>query len=517
LTCPLRKKKPSGGASWKETYEVHQRFIAIPDEAWDANVVAVKSAVDTGKSTAIQRRFSSGPLLLIGHRRSLGREQAHKHACVYYEDLKDWTNLPDRLAICLDSIPKLMSGLLDWSRGKPIPCQYPVVIDEADQVLPHGHGSTLRGKHLIGRVWECLSTILTDNASQVVVLDAHLSDTTMAHLERLMAPERPTIAWVRNTWKASDSEETRRKIVMYAHPSDLRDHLLERVKADSSYRPYITCDTKADASEVHERLMDLDGDHGILATADTAREAKVRAALTSPNDPKVGLVSYRWVCASPTIGSGISIDAPVGNGAFTEVILFAQGGRHTWMDLVQQVGRPRRLSEGTVRAAISDYSLGRPETLAALRRDARTVARFATTFAGRLVGKPDGSRAWQPRDARMVDCGLLAELRLNIHGSHLRTRWTRYWEAQGCEVTEARPCGPITRAAITKTTRAIKRRLEARENVAVAGVEALCVERAREVSRTEARTRDEERAASSTSSLLAARSSASSASMLAYV
>ncbi len=184
--------EPPGEEEGGKTLEVHQRYLEIPPELWaGASLVTVRSGVGTGKTTEIARMCGQDPLLLITHRRSLARSLARGFNAVNYETLRkaDWHNLPDRLVVCVDSVPKLMKGLINFGDdGEPILRKYTVVIDESEQVFRHLHGDTLRRKHLSGRVWECLSMVLTDYADRIVMADAHLSDYSSQVLGLLMAP-----------------------------------------------------------------------------------------------------------------------------------------------------------------------------------------------------------------------------------------------------------------------------------------------------------------------------------------
>jgi hypothetical protein len=504
-TTSFRTKEPVGGAS-SRSVSVHQRFLELEWETWfSAFVIAIQSAISTGKTTAISNVFKNVPILIIAHRRALCRSLARKFEAVNYEKKGiDWTNPPERLVICIDSLPKLMKGLVQFGPDGGVTLRkYTVIIDESERVLRHLHGRTLKNKHIAGRVWECLSTILCDHSDRIVLADAHLSDFSLQVVRLLIAPVVPLVMRVTNTWLVSESPGTTRRILNYRHPADLRHYLGEKVVEEGTYRPWIACDTKADAEEIHARLVkEQPGRRWILVTSVTVKTAVVKKALSDVNDPEHGLAAYDGVITSPSIDSGVDYNREVGDGAFDEVLLFVQGGRHTWMDIVQMVGRPRNLTTNTIRAAVSDYSLGRPTALWMLRNDAQTVARLARSYAGKWVERKLHPHGWHPRDARMVESDLLAELQLNEHGSHLRREWTAYWEQQGCVVEDAEALSPAERKPINAETTGTKRALEWNGCKATAGRPDIPFEDALQIAMTEASSPEEEQAA--TKALIAA-------------
>ncbi len=499
-TTSLREKEHGGGAPQGEkTLEAHQRFLDLDNSAWhSALVVAIKSAISTGKTTAIEKAFRNVPILIIAHRRALCRSLARRFKAVNYEKKGiDWTDPPERLVICLDSLPKLMRGLVHFTPdGEVVHRRFAVIMDESESLFRHLHGRTLKSKHLAGRVWECLSSVLVHNADRIVLADGHLSDFSTDVVKLLMTPLSPMILHVCNTWTVSESVGTKRAIVNYDDPADLRSYLVDKVERDTAYRPWISCDTRADAEEIHARLVKIHPKgRWLLVTARTLLDPDVKKVLEAVNDPGHGFAAYDGVVASPAIDSGVDYNRDVGDGAFDEVLLFAQGGRHTWKDLVQMVGRPRSLVARTIRAYVSSYSLGRPTALWQLRDDARTVARLAATYAGRWVGEIGHRKAWQPMDSRMADSDLRAELQINVDGSFLQAKWNDYWTGQGCEVTEAEVLSPEQRKLIKAETQQTKTNNKVMECKATAASPDIPIDDALLIDRTEAADVDEERAA----------------------
>lgn len=297
---------------------VEQEYISL--SLPDTKALLVRSAMGTGKSTALEKIIEqhTGSLLIITHRKSLGRSMAKRYGTAYYEDFEN--NLEElqkqsRLVICLDSIWKL-----ETTRHFEL-----VILDEVEQVLAHAMGETIRKKRRTAEVIEWLRHFIT-RANRVLMLDADLGELTRNYAERYLGAENITA--ITNTYKALC-----KKVVLYNVQADAQSNLMER--AGAGEKLYVATNSKDKALALSRMLQEAYPELKIMTiTSDNSCSEEGQDFILHINER---IEEYDVVIASPSIGTGISID----NKYFDRVFLFGEAGITTHFDLWQQAMRVR--------------------------------------------------------------------------------------------------------------------------------------------------------------------------------
>lgn len=268
-----------------------------------AKVVGVRAPKGAGKTLALEQVLADVPqVLAITHRRSLGASMASRLGLVWRNDtdtalgctlLADGEvveGLPPRYALCIDS---LLAVRPDQFLGAVL------VLDEAEQLLAHLlTSSTCRQQR--GLLIQRLQRICAC-ASQVVALDADLSDATLQWLQKAAGGEVDLLvgSGPQQAWPVSWYEQSR--------PEALQAALMEAAAAGPVW---VTCDSRERAAALHDLLQHhLPQANGLLVTSATTDQPEVQAwlgKLTSIEALAAG--GLRWVVSSPSISSGLSIE-----------------------------------------------------------------------------------------------------------------------------------------------------------------------------------------------------------------
>lgn len=279
-----------------------------------ADVVGVRFPKGAGKTAAAQQALAlRAQVLAITHRRSLGAAMASRLVLVWRNDTDSaqgrtfdgdgncWEGLPPRYCLCVDSLlavrPEDYAGAV-------------VVLDEAEQVLAHLLTSaTCRQNRglLIQRLQQIVRL-----AGQVIAMDADLSDSTLAWLQQAKAGPTRSCAWgpaaevallvgagPQQSWPVHWYEQGR--------PDETQAALLEAAAAGPVF---VTTDSRERAAALHGLLEHhLPQAQGLLISSDTTSQPEMQdwlSNLTSIEALAAGAI--RWVVASPSISSGLSIE-----------------------------------------------------------------------------------------------------------------------------------------------------------------------------------------------------------------
>ena len=217
-------------------------------------------------------------------------------------EIQQWDGLPPRLSLCLDSLltirPQDYAGVT-------------LAIDEAEQGLTHILTSaTCRERRglLIQRLQQIVAY-----SSQVILLDADLSDATIEWFRQAKAgaPARscaqapaPDVALLvapgaGQPWPVHWYEQGRPELAQAA--------LLDAAAAGPVF---ISTDSRERAAALHDLLQHhLPQAKGILITSETTGDPEVKAWQDKlPDLQALTVAAVRWVVASPSISSGISIE-----------------------------------------------------------------------------------------------------------------------------------------------------------------------------------------------------------------
>lgn len=333
--------------AWERRYWAERRLIRPtrsgiqPNELAEAlqqttgPIVGIRAPKGAGKTKAVGEVLANQPkVLAITHRRSLGAAMAGRLGLVWRNDTDSaqgrtfdsqgnvWAGLPPRYCLCIDSLlavgPNAFAGAT-------------VVIDEAEQVLAHLINSATCSQNrglLIQRLQQIIQL-----AGQVIALDADLSDATLNWLQQARGDRPAEVALLVGTgpqqsWPIHWYEQNR--------PDEAQAALL---KAAAAGPVFVSTDSRERAAALHALLEHhLPQADGLLVTSETTGQPETQAwlqKLASLEDLAAGAI--RWVVASPSISSGISIE----HGYFRSIWGFYGAGTFDDSEALQALARIR--------------------------------------------------------------------------------------------------------------------------------------------------------------------------------
>ena len=329
--------------AWERSYGIKRRIsstIKLPGatipktlELPSAELVAIRAPKGAGKTERLVGWLADRPqVLAITHRRSLGAAMASRLGLIWRNDtdsamgfclLADGTTTagtPPHYALCVDSVLALQP---ENHRGAV------VVLDEVEQVLAHLLTSTTckDGRGLLIQRFQQLLAV----ASQVVALDADLSDATLQWLLKAMGP-KAKLALVEASQKASGYQ-----VRWYENGIEQAEQAL--LLAAKRAPVFVTTDSKDRAAALHDLLKSQFPDaKGLLITSATTSSTEVQQWLGKLNDGQaLYQAKVQWVVASPSISSGISIE----NRHFRQVFGFFGAGTFDDAEALQALARVR--------------------------------------------------------------------------------------------------------------------------------------------------------------------------------
>lgn len=313
-------------------------------------IVLVKGPKGSGKTLKLEGWLADRPLVLaITHRRSLGAAMASRLGLVWRNDadsalgrtlLADGEvldGLPPRYCLCADSLlaiqPEQYKGAV-------------VVLDEAEQLLAHLLTSATCEQR--GLLIQRLQAIVA-NASQVIALDADLSDSSIQWLQQARAGRPAELALV-----VAEGKPQGWPCYWYEEGAEQLEQAL--LVAAAKAPVFVTTDSRERAAALHDLLQHaLPEAKGLLITSATSNSAEVQQWLGKLTDAQALVAGgIRWVVASPSISSGLSIEhlhfrsvfGLFGAGSFDDgealqaLARIRQGvARHVW---VKHVVRPQK-------------------------------------------------------------------------------------------------------------------------------------------------------------------------------
>lgn len=311
-------------------HDIHQQVTGRYFDALELQpgVTCLQGQMGTGKTEAVSRWLSQHPemsTLALSHLQALTGTLATRLELTDYRDIpKGCEGNVTRAAYCVNSLHRLAGG------GQVAAVEV-LFIDEIEQLLER-----LTSRKDFERKRECLAVLeyLTRAARYVVVADAHLSSTTINWLERLRPQDAPEL--LRSSYRPADG----RTLYLHAQRGDVRAEALAALRAGR--RVYYTANSKKQAAALHRWLLaeaGLADADALLVTSQTAGEHDVLAFFKRPSSEAA---RYQLVVASPSVSTGVSIDAPT---AFDVVCgeYTAQVG--TPYDAMQALSRVRQTAE----------------------------------------------------------------------------------------------------------------------------------------------------------------------------
>lgn len=379
----------------------------------------IRSAKGTGKTfaltTEIHRTLAKKRrVLVIGHRVSLLSEACQRHGLEFYQDYHDreeWGDMSQKpgLAITFDSLPKL-----DLKKFKNLDL---LVIDESEQALLHLTGETIKGKR--PAVISYLNYLIK-NAKKVVFMDADLSQTSYNYLARLIGPEKVEV--IVNTHKPEP-----KTFIQYDRKAAMLDEI--RGKLQDGKKIFVATNSRKAAIKLGRMLETAFPDlKGWLIHSHSVGTKEQQSAIANINQV---IGNYDYIIASPTLGTGVSIDYP----EIDTVFLLSEAGVNTHLDLMQQTARVRKPVTGEIHCWISPKRLNRPT-------DPRLIKEWAVKNAeetGIAIGVDEatGMRLAQPHEQFYLDLLADIEAARNASWSDLRGNFFNQAEIEGHTVIHA--------------------------------------------------------------------------------
>lgn len=428
------------GGGFKELVKALQQATAA--------IVGIRAPKGFGKTKALEQALADRPqVLAVTHRRSLGAAMASRLGLIWRNDTDTalgrtllaggevLDGLPSRYCLCVDSLlaikPEAFKGAV-------------VVLDEAEQLLAHLlTSSTCREQR--GLLIQRLQAIVA-NASQVIALDADLSDSTLQWLQQARAGGRATSCAQEVALLVAAGTPQGWPCYWYQEGAEQLEQAL--LVAAAKAPVFVTTDSRERAAALHQLLQHhLPEAKGLLITSATTSTPEVQQWLAKlTNQQALVAGGIRWVVASPSISSGLSIEhfhfrsvwGVFGAGSFDDgealqaLARIRQGvARHVWVKPVIRPQQPPLSSAWWPVQAEGDLRQRWNHQAALLRQQ----------FQPDLLLEPSpGSAA----EALAATCRLWADLtsRRNYSHSHLRSFIKARLRAEGHTLLE--PAGTIS-------------------------------------------------------------------------
>ncbi|MDY7013797.1 MAG: plasmid replication protein, CyRepA1 family [Cyanobacteriota bacterium] len=302
---------------------VEERYLGPHLPPPGQRLIALQAPKGTGKTEWIARyldrhlrNFDGRRVLILTHRIQLGSALCQRFGLPYLTDRKTFSERDTfGLGLCVNSLHPLSQARFrpeEWS-------DCIVVIDEIEQVLWHLLDSATCRRDRV----EILSDFrqVLQNASQVIVADADLSDLSLNYLKGLLG-QRPWI--LENTYQ---SPETAWDVTLYQEnrPERLVLELIGEIQRGG--RPLVLTSSQKHRSKWGTRTLEtmlgtLFPERKILRIDSHTVADKTHPAFGALAHLNPLLKEYDLVIASPSIETGVSIDL---RGHFTSVWAIATG------------------------------------------------------------------------------------------------------------------------------------------------------------------------------------------------
>ncbi|MCU0525613.1 MAG: DUF3854 domain-containing protein [Elainella sp. Prado103] len=289
----------------------------------ETGIVGIKSPKGTGKTTALQPLIQQAiqterPVLVITHRVQLGRAICSHLGLTWIEALQHPPSQPfnsDSLGdtqallgygLCVDSLHPLSQARFNpqlWQGAI-------VIIDEVEQVLWHVLNSSTCYEHrvkILETLRELIQTI-TASGGLLILQDADLSDLSLNYF--LSLTEEPILPWiVVNQWQPPQYP-----VWFYdtPNPTPLLDQLLEIAETGAVF---ISMDSQKVQGRWSSRNLEsflskrLPHKQILRIDSETVTDPN-HAAYQIADRLNQAIAQYDIVLATPTIGTGVSIDLP---------------------------------------------------------------------------------------------------------------------------------------------------------------------------------------------------------------
>ncbi len=276
----------------------------------NTGLVCIKSPKGTGKTTALQQLIQQATqtgrkVLVITHRIQLGRAICRNVGIHWIEEIQSETTDQFSYGLCIDSLHSLSQARFNpqyWQGAI-------VVIDEFEQVIWHVLNSATCYEHrvkILETLRQLVQTVLTTQGL-LIAQDADLSNVGLDYI--LGLAEQFTVPWiVLNEWQPQQAWQVH--FYETPNPAPLISQLI-RIAEDSAV--YVCVDSQKSqgrwSSKTLETYLKKQLPHKRILRIDSE-------TVTDPSHPahqiaehlNAAIIRYDIVIATPTIGTGISID-----------------------------------------------------------------------------------------------------------------------------------------------------------------------------------------------------------------
>lgn len=367
----------------------------------------VKSDMGTGKTHWLARfMVNSEPeklVIVVTHLRNLvrgvhnkisdeldtHRTTTQKLEVVHYEDITSNDNVADlsdakAVFTTVNSLPKVLTAAIEKNR------KISLVVDESQSVARFILSDKLKNKESVADALEYIN----QNAEHVVMMDAHLSALTSVFTAHYM-PSRQFVkaentfkrwAGVTYDWIRAKNGNAERKGIA----------LIETL-IKSGKRVFVAATSKQQAKRIYqtlERLSALNGKRVLRAfESDNDDENN---ELTAAKNNYSRFNRYEVVIASPTVGTGVSIDTIEGAlPNFDRVVCFMTRHKHApdAESAMQMPFRVRQTRDNHIHLIECDFaSHGKPITSWESRRDFKRLKALAADLAKDFLNVDDRSK-----------------------------------------------------------------------------------------------------------------------------
>lgn len=305
-----------------------------------SGLIAIAAAKGTGKTklTAAIIRISES-VLSAGHRIALMRNLCERLGLRYRGDLDrargrfiDGSGYALRIGFCVDA-------LLAINPEQFKECD--LILDEVVQVLRHLLTSSTCNKDGMRPLLLARFTALVRSARRVIVADADLDNATLHYLQQLRGEEDSSVFLIRNDYQPPGYA------VRYMESPD-SSSVIASLLADvgnlaSGKVLFVATDSLKKSQHIAQLIRQQHPGKRVLVLNSYTSNGSVEQAFIKTPDAE--LQHYDVVIASPTLGTGASIEA---QGVIACVYGIFSGGSSTDADMAQALGRVREPVERIV-------------------------------------------------------------------------------------------------------------------------------------------------------------------------
>jgi hypothetical protein len=300
--------------AWKLSYSASQ-VVNLPFLSGmnypSSGLICVKSPKGTGKTTALRSFLAQPPqvdrkVLVITHRIQLGRAICQGLGLPWVSQIKDNTSLGmDGYGLCVDSLYATSQANFmpeDWANSI-------VILDEVEQVIWHALNSPTCANtrvRILETFRELIQTVL-NSGGVVIAQDADLSNISIEYLLSLL--DEPIEPWVLiNQWHSDRFIQT--QFYDTQNPAAL---ILQMERIIETGPIYVCLDSQKvrgrwSSRNLETYFSDRFPEKRILRVDSETVVDRTHPAYGIASNINAVMQQYDIVLATPTIGTGVSID-----------------------------------------------------------------------------------------------------------------------------------------------------------------------------------------------------------------